>query len=81
MNRIQYRSMNAIQYRIATLPNYRGEWAFVIKKYMRVTFKRSKREGWHCQGFVALDCPSDRFETRAAALAAAKAAKAKLEAR
>ena len=66
--------MNHIQYRIMTWEE-RGEWRFCIKKYVRVIFKRSKREGWHWQGFIAHGDNQPRFETRAEALAFAKAVK------
>ena len=72
-----------IRYSISTWQDtYNKRWYFIIRKAMRVTFKRSKREGWRGLGFVALTMePSPGFDTRPEALAAGKAAKSQLEAR
>jgi hypothetical protein len=67
--------MNGIQYRIQTYPSYDGKWNLSVKKYVRTTFKRSKRTGWHCQGFVTCDEDLVRYATRAEARAAGNAVK------
>jgi hypothetical protein len=55
------------------------KWRFCIWKKMRVTFKRSGRVGWRKLGFVRTDISdSQKFDTRAQALAAAKATKENL---
>jgi hypothetical protein len=63
--------MNTIRYSVQTWQNSYGErrWHFTIKKHMRVTFKRSKREGWRWLGFVSVKYPPQGFDTRADALA------------
>jgi hypothetical protein len=71
--------MSYIRYRIITWQNTHGngQWRFAIKKFVRVTFKRSGREGWSSEGFVFTG-PSLSFDTHAEALTAAKEAKKKL---
>jgi hypothetical protein len=68
-----------IQYRITTWKNYDDTWSFVISKYMHVTFKRSKRQGWHGCGFVRTAHDNRRFANRAEALACAQFARRELE--
>ena len=67
--------MTGIEYRIATWQDNWGEhrWHCVLKKHVRVTFKRSKRVGWRWMGYVKVtDYPKAGFATRAEALAFAQ---------
>lgn len=66
-----------IQYHIQTWQESYGErrWHFIIKKYRRVIFKRSKREGWRGEGFVRTEHGDMTFATRPEALACAQADK------
>lgn len=65
------------EYRIQTWQeNYPPrQWTFVIKKYRRVTFQRSKRLGWRWVGFYLTEHDGKHFDTRAEALAFAKSIK------
>jgi hypothetical protein len=56
----------------------KGKWFFQIRKYRRVIFKRSKREGWRWLGFVSKPT-SPEFASRAEALAAARTEKKTLQ--
>lgn len=72
--------MPNVLYRITTWQDSYGErrWHCIIRKFVRVTFKRSKRVGWRSMGFVRTPQPSNGFDTRAEALAFAKRAKTEL---
>lgn len=66
-----------VRYRIMTWQAYDNKWVFVIKKYVRVTFKRSQRVGWRSLGFLRTNLDGKRFNSRAEALAFAKTLKPK----
>jgi hypothetical protein len=63
-----------VEHRIVTWQDSYGakRWHFVLKKFVRVTFKRSKRVGWRWMGFVRSPQPTNGFDSRSEALAFAK---------
>jgi hypothetical protein len=68
-----------IKYQITTWQDGRDQkWHFIMYKFLRTTFKRSKRIGWHYMGWVKTDCDGKSFASRAEALAAARAARTDL---
>jgi hypothetical protein len=65
-----------IRYSITTWQETHDQkWRWIIRKFVRTTFKRSGRTGWHYMGFVKTGHEGQTFDNRAEALANAQAAR------